>query len=411
MYFCAQKIVETLSRIQEKDNMEVLGLNNIFGAQEVDSLFEDSEKTSVEESTEESDKKSEETHDDTSNKTTEVVNPEDLFEDEGTKQPESVGSEKKNEAKGDAATDEGKGTSPNNFYSSIANALAVDGIFPNLDEETIGKVTDAESLSDAIEAEVNARLDEKQLRISKALENGVEPDTVRQYESILNDLSKVTDAQLTEESEQGEMIRQRLIYLSYINSGKTPEKAQKLTQRAIDGGTDVEDAKEALQDNKEFYQKQYNDLLKKAQADAEEAKKNRQKQEEKLKKSILEDADLMGSMEISKDVRKKVFDNISRPIYRDPDTGQYMTAIQKFELDHPGEFLKFAGLFFTLTDGFKDFKSFAKAEVKKEMKKGLRELEQTLQNTRRNSDGSLNLVGSRKEDPESFLNGNFKLAL
>ena len=392
--------------------MEVLGLNNIFGAQEVDSLFDENEKTSVEETTEPSGKeKPEETHDDTKNNTTEVVNPNDLFEDEDTKQPESVGSEKNNEAKGDAATDEGTGTSPKNFYSSIANALAVDGIFPNLDEETVGKVTDAESLSDAIEAEVNARLDEKQQRVSRALENGVEPDTVRQYESILNDLSKVTDAQLTEESEQGEAIRQRLIYLSYINSGKTPEKAQKLTQRAIDSGTDVEDAKEALQDNKEFYQKQYDDLLRKAQADADKAKEERQKQESKLKKSILEDTDLMGDMEITKDVRKKVFDNISRPIYKDPDTGQYMTAIQKFELEHPGDFLKYAGLFFTLTDGFKDFKSFAKAEVKKEMKKGLRELEQTLQNTRRNSDGSLNLVGSRKTDSESFLEGGFKLAL
>lgn len=392
--------------------MEVLGLNNIFGAQEVDSLFDENEKTTVVETTEGSDEeKSGKQHDDTTNSTTEVVDPSDLFEDEDAKQPESVGSEKNNEAKGDAATDEGKGTSPNNFYSSIANALAVDGIFPNLDEETIGKVADAESLSDAIEAEVNARLDEKQQRVSRALENGIEPDTVRQYENILSDLNKVTDAQLTEESEQGEMVRQRLIYLSYINSGKTPEKAQKLTQRAIDSGTDVEDAKEALQDNKEFYQKQYNDLLKKAQADADKAKEERQKQEEKLKKSILEDTTLMGDMEIAKDVRKKVFDNISKPVYRDPDTGQYLTAIQKFELDHPGEFLKFAGLFYTLTDGFKDFKSFAKAEVKKEMKKGLRELEQTLQNTRRNSDGSLNLVGSKKTDSESFLEGGFKLAL
>ena len=42
------------------------------------------------------------------------------------------------------------------------------------------------------------------------------------------------------------------------------------------------------------------------------------------------------------------------------------------------------------------------------MKKGLRELEQTLQNTRRSSDGSLNLVGGRKSDPESFLEGGFR---
>ena len=391
--------------------MEALGLDNIFGTQEIDNLFGDSEEPAVEETAAEAGEEKPDERNTETNKTTEVVNPDDLFEDEGTKQPESVGSEKNNEEKGDAATGKDDGTSPNNFYSSIANALAVDGIFPNLDEEAIGKVTDAETLSDAIEAEVNARLDEKQRRISKALENGVEPDSIRQYEGTLDFLNKLTDAQLTDESERGEELRQRIIYQDFINKGYKPAKAQQLTQRSIDNGNDVEDAKEALQSNKEYFQDLYNDELEKAQKQADKAKEDRQKQEEKLKKSILEDKELMGGMEITKDVRKKVFDNISRPIYKDPETGQYLTAIQKFEAEHPGEFLKFAGLFFTLTDGFKDFKSFTKAEVRKEMRKGLRELEQTLQNTRRGSDGSLNLVGSRKSDPESFLEGGFKLAL
>lgn len=390
--------------------MEALGVENIFGSNEIDNLFSDLEEPAVEETTVETGKEKPEENVETK-ETTEVVNPEDLFEDEVTRQPESVGSEKNSEEKGGAPTGEGSDTSPKNFYSSIANALAVDGIFPNLDEETIGKVTDAETLSDAIEAEINARLDEKQKRVSDALENGVEPDSIRQYEGTLDFLNKVTDAQLTDESESGEQLRQRLIYQDFINKGYKPQKAQQLTQRSIDNGNDVEDAKEALQSNREYFQEQYDDLLKQAQKDAEKVKQERLKQEEKLKKSLLEDKDLMGDMEISKDIRKKVFDNISRPIYKDPETGQYLTAIQKFETEHPGEFLKFAGLFYTLTDGFKDFKSFAKAEVKKEMKKGLRELEQTLQNTRRSSDGSLNLVGSRKADPESFLEGGFKLAL
>ena len=153
-------------------------------------------------------------------------------------------------------------------------------------------------------------------------------------------------------------------------------------------------------------------MLKQAQKDAEKAKENRRKQDEKLKKSLLEDKDLMGGMDISKDVRKKVYDNISKPIYKDPETGQYMTAVQKYGAEHPDEFLKFAGLFYTLTDGFKDFKSFAKAEVRKEMKKGLRELQNQLTGMSKNSDGSYNLVGSgRKTDPESFFDGNFRLAL
>jgi len=287
----------------------------------------------------------------------------------------------------------------------------VDGIFPNLDEELISKATDAETFSELIDAEVNARLDEKQQRISKALENGVEPDQIRQFEGTLNYLHSVTDAQIMDESAKGEELRQRIIYQDFINKGYKPAKAQQLTQRAIDQGTDVEDAKEALQSNKEYFQEQYEALQAEAQKSADKMKAERQKQEEKLKKSLLEDKDLMGDMEISKDLRKKVYDNISRPIYKDPETGQYLTALQKYEMDHHEDFIKYVGLFMTLTDGFKDFKSFAKGEVKKQMRKGLRELEQTLSNTRRNSDGSLNLVGSRKSDPESFLDGNFKLAL
>ena len=88
-----------------------------------------------------------------------------------------------------------------------------------------------------------------------------------------------------------------------------------------------------------------------------------------------------------------------------------MTAIQKYEKEHGADFLKYTGLMYVMTNGFKDFDSFAKGKVKKEMKKGLRDLEKTLNNTRRNSDGSLNMVTSQKDDPNSFINGNLKLDL
>lgn len=394
--------------------MEGLSFDNIWGEQEIDNLFSEPEEATTQEEQVESGKEKPEEKENSETTTTEVVNPEDLF-GEGTEeetQPESVGSEKNNRGnKEDATTEKGSGASPQNFYSSIANALAVDGIFPNSDEEAVSKVDSAESLSDLIEAEINARLDEKQQRISKALENGVEPNDIRMYENTLNNINHITDAQLTEESERGEQLRRNLIYQDYINRGYSPERAQKKTEQSFDAGNDVEDAKDALQSNKDFFQNKYNDLLDEAQKEADKQKADRQKQEAKLKDSILKDKQLLGDMELSQDVRKKVYDNISRPVYKDPETGQYMTAIQKYESENPADFMKFVGLFYTLTDGFKDFKSFAKAEVKKEMRKGLRELEQTLSNTKRTPDGRLDLSGSRRSDPESFLEGGFKLAL
>ena len=393
---------------------EELSFDNILGEQDIETLFTEPEETietSGQEEAVETDNAVDSDESDKKEKTTEVVDPEALFDED--KQPEGVGSGKNKEVKGQegTTTDEDGGTSPKNFYSSIASALAVDGIFPNLDDETIKKADSAESFSDLIEAEINARFDEKQKRISKALENGVEPDDIRRYENTLSYISSINDAAISEESEKGEQLRRNLIYQDFLNKGYSPEKAQKFTERTIDAGTDVEDAKEALQSNREFFQGAYNKLLKEAQERADEERAERQVQAEKLKTSIMKDKQLFGDMELSTEVRKKAFEAISKPVYKDPETGEYLTALQKYELEHRADFLKYAGLIYTLTNGFKDFDSFTKGKVKKEVKKGLKELEQILSNTNRSTDGSLRLVTGVNDDPESFISRGIKLDL
>ena len=396
--------------------MEGLSFDNILGEQEIETLFTDPEDNEVpEEPTKNEEEEEVETPDSDPKKqkekdnTTEDVDPENLFED---KAPESVGSGKDNEGKEDTAPDnDADGTSPNNFYSSIANACAEDGIFPNLDDETIKKAVDAESFSNLIEAEITARFDEKQKRISQALENGVEPTDIKKYESTLNYINTITDAAIAEESEKGEQLRYNLIYQDFINKGMTPDKAKKFADRTVDAGTDVEDAKEALLSNKEFFSNAYNKMLQDAQQKADEEKAEREKNAKELEKTLMKDKQLFGDMEISNEIRKKAFDSVSKPVYKDPETGDYMTAIQKYESEHRADFLKYTGLIFAMTNGFKDFDSFAKGKVKKEVKKGLRELEQTLNNTRRNNDGSLRMVTNQKDDPNSFISKGMKLDL
>lgn len=397
--------------------MEALSFDNILGENEIETLFVDPEdnevvdeptKTEEEEVIDTPDSKDDKPKE--KNKTTEVVDPETLFEEET---PESVGSGKDKEGKEDTVTDEGSdGTSPNdNFYSSIANALAVDGIFPNLDDETVKKAVDAETFSDLIEAEVNARFDEKQQRISKALENGVEPTDIKKYESTLDYINKITDAAIAEENEKGEQLRYNLIYQDFLNKGMSADKAKKYTDRTINAGTDVEDAKEALQSNKEYFSGEYNKLLQEAQQQADEDKAERSKQAKQLQTSLLKDKNLFGDMEISNDIRKKAFETVSKPVYRDPETGDYLTALQKYEIEHRADFLKYTGLFFAMTNGFKDFDSFAKGKVKKEMRKGLRDLEKTLNNTSRSKDGNLKMITNQREDPDSFIGKGMKLDL
>lgn len=385
--------------------MGELEIDNILGEDEIDTLFTSPDDAGTQEEDEPSKEEKEE-----KTTTTEAVNPDDLFDEEPSEdQPESVGSGKEGKEEEDTSTD-GDGDSPKpNFYSSIANALAVDGSFPNLTEDIIKKVDSAESFSDLIEAEVNARLDDKQQRISKALDNGVEPSDIKRYENTLNFLSSITEAQLAEEGEKGEQRRRTLIYQDFLNKGYSPEKAQKFTDRTIDAGTDIEDAKEALQSNKDYFNTAYQGLLKKADDEAREAREERNKQAEKLKNSIYNDKQLMGDIDLSQEVRKKAFEAISKPVYKDPDTGEYYTALQKYEMEHHAEFMKYAGLMYTLTNGFKDFDNFAKGKVKKEVRKGLRELEHKLNNTSRDMSGNIKMVTNYKDDPDSYLGKGVRL--
>lgn len=395
---------------------QALSFDNILGEQEINTLFSDPQESTQKEEKEEREEKTEVAKapekKEKKEETTEVTDPNSLFEDEES-EPESVGSEKiETKEKEDANPDKDSGASPNqNFYSSIANALAVDGIFPNLTEDEIKKAEDAESFSGLIDAEVNARLDDRQQRISKALDNGVSVSDIQNYEGTLSYINSITEAQLSEESDKGEGIRRQLIYQDFLNKGYSPEKANKFTERTIDAGTDVEDAKEAWQSNKEYFTKKYNQVLEKAQADADARKAEIRKQAEKIKESLLKDKGIMGDMVIDNSVRQKAYEAISKPVYRDPDTGQYLTAVQKFEREHNADFLKYTGLIYTLTDGFKDFESFTKGKVKKEVKKGLRELENTLNNTRRDLGGNLKMVTTVQEDPNSYWGKGLSLDL
>lgn len=399
---------------EKQKNYCFLGFDNILGEQEIDNLFTPEEENTEDETHKAKEEKSSddiENESDESKKdnTAEEINPEDLF-DEPEVKPEDVGSEKKDvKGKEDTTTDKDSGTSPNNFYSSIANALAVDGVFPNLTEDNVKKANDADSFSQLIDDEVNARFNSQQQRILKALDNGVEPDSIKKYENTLNYISSITEAQLLEEGDQGEELRKNIIYQDFINKGYTPDKARKYTERSIDAGNDVDDAKDALQSNREYFTNAYNRLLKEVQERSDAEKAERAKQSEQIQKSIMQDKNLLGDIDIDNSLRKKTFDNISRPMYKDPETGGYLTAIQKYELEHRPEFIKYMGLFYTLTNGFKDFNSFTKGKVRKEVRKGLRELEHTLNNTSRSSDGTLKMVTNAKDDPHSYIGKGVRL--
>ena len=323
---------------------------------------------------------------------------------------ESVGNED-NENKGKEPSSSKEGTSPNNknFYSSIASALKEDGIFPDIDDESLAKIKTPEDFAEMFENQVQAKLDEKQQRIDKALNYGVELTDIQKFESTIDYLDKITDDIISDESEQGENIRRQMIYNDFINRGYSKERAEREIKKSFDSGSDIEDAKEALQSNKEFYKKSYDKLVNEAKLEAENANKQMKEDSEKLKNRILNDSKVFGDLQIDTTTRRKVLDNISKPVYKDPNTGKLLTAIQKYEAENKLDFIKNVGLLYTLTDGFKNLDSLVNSKVKKETKKAMRELENTINNTSRYSDGNLKFVSGVSDDNESYIGNGFSL--
>ena len=372
-------------------------LNNILSEDEIDDIFsedtEDLQETPPEQ-----------TENNQENKDTTEVDVDDIFGDkDDSESPESVGSEENKQEKEDT-TSKKNGTSPNNFYSSIAKALKEDGVLPDLDDDVLDKASSPEDFAEIIESQIKARFDERQKRVDEALGVGIEYSVIQQYEKTLQYLESINDDSVSDESEKGETLRKQLIYQDFINRGYSKDRAIREVNKSFNAGSDIEDAKEALQSNKEFFKNNYDNVIKEAK-DAEDARlKEQQKEAETLKKSILEDDKVFGDLVVDKSQRKRIYESISKPIYKDPNTGEMLTAIQKYEQDNHVDFMKYVGLVFTLTDGFKNIDGLIKGKVNKEMKKGLKNLENTLNNSTRNSDGSLNFVTSRRsDDDESYF--------
>lgn len=388
---------------------EELILDNILGAEEIENLFVDDEvqDTSPEDEVtpDQEDGKEDKKNKEKDEETTEVIDVDNLFTDE----PESVGSGKENTEEKEDTPPKGDGTSPKNFYSSIAKALKEEGIFPALDDEVLSKVKEPEDFRDLVEQQIKAGLEERQKRIDEALNAGVEPTEIRKYENTINFLDSIKEENISDEGDKGEKLRKDLIYQDFINRGYSKERAAREVQKSFNAGTDIDDAKEALKSNIDFFKDKYDELVNEAKSEAEQEEKERKKQAEKLKLSILNDKDVFGDLSIDKSTRQKIYDNIAKPVYKDPETGEYFTAIQKYEMENRTDFLKNIGLLFTLTDGFKNLDGLVKGKVKKEVKKGLRELEHTLNNTARTSDGNLKFVSGVDEDPESFIGKGWNL--
>ena len=124
---------------------------------------------------------------------------------------------------------------------------------------------------------------------------------------------------------------------------------------------------------------------------------------------LLEDEVKIGETKLDKKTCQRAYDAVMNASYKDPDTGAYLTEVQKYQKENPLEFMKQLGLWFTLTDGGKNLEGFTKRQVRDAKNKGIRELEKKIQGSTFHDDGSLNLVGDGTGSSDPLLSDGWNV--
>lgn len=320
----------------------------------------------------------------------------DIFADDS----ESVGKKDNNQASGKDTINPESPSS--NTISSMLSALKQDGILPDIDDKEITQAKTAEDFASIIDKQVAARFDERQRRISEALDNGVAPDEVKQYENVISYLDGITEEALEIDDEATDKLRQDLIYQDFINKGFKAERAKKEVEKSIAAGTDIEDAKAARESVKEFFELQYKEVkdTKKQSIEAEQARIKTEK--ENFRKRALETEEPFAGVKLDKNIRNKVFENSTKPIEKD-EKGNLLTPVQKYIKENPIDAQYYMSVLYTLTDGFKNIDKLVGSRVKGETKKSFANLERVLSSSSVALDSGNSLFGGSGSDDNSKI--------
>lgn len=306
---------------------------------------------------------------------------------------------------GDKSSEKVNSDSP---FPSLAKAFKEDGILSNLTEEELKKIKTGEDFSTAIENEVKHRLDERNKRVSEALELGVAPTKIKQSEDVINYLESLTTEILEDETEKGVNLRSNLIVQDFLNKGFTQERAVKEAKKSIAAGTDLEDAMEALESNKEHYTKEYSDIINTAKQEAEEHKKHVQTIRTDIKNIILNEKEVFENLKLTDNIKKQAIESIQKPVFTDSEGNQY-SAIQKYEKENPAEFMAKLGIIYTITDGFKNLEKITSMQKAKLKKSAISELESTLLNNSSLDNGNVSFANNLGSDNNTHDKGDFIL--
>lgn len=275
--------------------------------------------------------------------------------------------ETKTESEKEIKTPSSESQEDSSTFSVFATLLKEEGVI-SLDEEEIKGVKTVEDLKEVIKKQIEnskfENLSESQKRYLESVESGIPQAEYEKIEKELNQLEKIND----EVIEKNTQARFELIAYDFINKGFSKEKAIEYANRSIKLGTDIDDAKDAL-----------NNLIKVKTEEFKKTVENKKEEHkvslEELKSKIEKTDTVLKDIKLTPKQKQDIYNLVSTKVDAD-DAGQPINEFNKWKKEQGVEAEILLGALYHLTNKFQNLGKIldtTKSKSAQELEKKLRQ--------------------------------------
>jgi len=227
------------------------------------------------------------------------------------------------------------------LYSNLAAQFKAKGVLPGLDDIT--KIKSLEDLNEAIQGRIDSGLTARQKAIEEAQSAGIPVGEVATKVDTIDKLKGVTKEFI--QSDDSLEFRRTAIVQDFLLKGYSPERANEMTQRSIDAGTDIADAEFAVESIIKAEETSLNSIL-------DSAKKNEQNKLDDVKKYIANTQEVVPGVVLTSSQKDELYSRITT------DLGNKDNAfMQSQKADPVGSRIRIEAVAY-LTKDFTDFSIF-----------------------------------------------------
>jgi len=216
-----------------------------------------------------------------------------------------------------------KKDSTSNILSSIASVIQEEGYFELKEGETLDIKTTEDFIKvfdkvkeTALQAEMLDWSDE-QREYFEASKNGVPHNVIAKYQQQQEAYDSITEEAI--EDEENELLRRQIITANLLSKNFSQAKAEKMVQKFIDSGEDVDEAKEALTEIKANKKAQFDVYQKQQKEIQEEENKAIEKSRKEFKDFVMKTTEVIPETKIAPKLKTEIYDGLTKAVSYNKD--------------------------------------------------------------------------------------------